>query len=333
MPTATDTPTITPTATPAIVVIGTDNAASLKALQTWTINKDGIGAVGFLNDNQTVLSASTGGLYFTDAKTGAALRQQDNVFGTRLDVSPDGSLIALAGGWPSFGGLYLVDAATGEIKQQAPGPNEKSESQSVQFAPDGKSIIVGWQLGPDGPLVESWDFTGNHRIPLNTTRLYARYAPDGQSFVSLNGLYQKKDYFIHSSDGKVLKQILPPVFDKRWYFQQVRFTADGSQIFISAGLFQSTIAVELMTLDSGELVREYGTPNEYLLALSPDGKVLATSHAPDQVHLWNVETGEMLADLKGHTNIVTSGAFSPDGSKFVTGSDDASVIVWGLDSQ
>jgi WD40 repeat protein len=39
-------------------------------------------------------------------------------------------------------------------------------------------------------------------------------------------------------------------------------------------------------------------------------------------------TGEQLRELQGHTRTVTSVAFSPDGSRIVSGSLDSSVRVW-----
>ena len=40
------------------------------------------------------------------------------------------------------------------------------------------------------------------------------------------------------------------------------------------------------------------------------------------VRIWNAMTGEMEAKLEGHTDVVTSVAFSQDGSRVVSGSRD-----------
>jgi WD40 repeat protein len=40
------------------------------------------------------------------------------------------------------------------------------------------------------------------------------------------------------------------------------------------------------------------------------------------VRIWNVTTGEVEAELKGHTDLVTSVSFSQDGSQVVSGSMD-----------
>jgi WD40 repeat protein len=45
--------------------------------------------------------------------------------------------------------------------------------------------------------------------------------------------------------------------------------------------------------------------------------------------LWNVPTGEFLRELKGHSDGVTSVAFSADG-RVVTGSSDRTLRIWDV---
>lgn len=44
--------------------------------------------------------------------------------------------------------------------------------------------------------------------------------------------------------------------------------------------------------------------------------------------LWDAATGERLRILNGHSGVVTSVAYSPDGHFVVTGSRDCTVKVW-----
>ena len=44
--------------------------------------------------------------------------------------------------------------------------------------------------------------------------------------------------------------------------------------------------------------------------------------------VWDADKGQELLTLKGHTDRVTSVAFSPDGKRIVSGSDDKTVKVW-----
>jgi WD40 repeat protein len=66
------------------------------------------------------------------------------------------------------------------------------------------------------------------------------------------------------------------------------------------------------------------------MALSTNGTRLAMSDGDDVV-LWNVDRGERIARLKGHTSSVVSLHFSPDDKWLASGSKDRYVRMWSLE--
>jgi len=94
--------------------------------------------------------------------------------------------------------------------------------------------------------------------------------------------------------------------------------------------------------ESGEQIRATDAHKKWIrnLALSPDGKVLA-SVADDMVcRLWEASSGKLLHELKGHAAITPQHfpsmlyavAFSPDNQWVATGDKLGKVVVWNVSS-
>jgi len=46
------------------------------------------------------------------------------------------------------------------------------------------------------------------------------------------------------------------------------------------------------------------------------------------IRLWNAATGAHLRTIEGHTSLVTSVTFSPDGQTIASGSNDETIRLW-----
>lgn len=66
------------------------------------------------------------------------------------------------------------------------------------------------------------------------------------------------------------------------------------------------------------------------LALSRDGRQIATGGADSLARVWDVETLAEVAMIEGHVGHVTALAFTPDGKWLATGSADKDLKVWDL---
>ncbi|MFW9264931.1 eIF2A-related protein [Nostoc sp. CALU 546] len=66
----------------------------------------------------------------------------------------------------------------------------------------------------------------------------------------------------------------------------------------------------------------------YSLALSPDGKLLATGDINGQIHLWQVADGKNLLTFKGHEGWAWTVTFSPDGQTLASGGHDGLIKLW-----
>jgi len=103
-------------------------------------------------------------------------------------------------------------------------------------------------------------------------------------------------------------------------------TADNSHLIAHTG--GKTIRV--LSLKSGNEVRrlEMGEPI-VSLALSRDGKQVATGHADKVIRVWDFATGKEVCKLEGHQAPPSVG-FSPDGKQVVSAALDRTVRLWDV---
>ncbi len=68
------------------------------------------------------------------------------------------------------------------------------------------------------------------------------------------------------------------------------------------------------------------------LALSPDGKLIASCSLGKNIIIWDSATFEKKATLTGHNDYTYSVAFSPDGKYLASGSKDKTIIIWDTEN-
>jgi WD40 repeat protein len=72
--------------------------------------------------------------------------------------------------------------------------------------------------------------------------------------------------------------------------------------------------------------------NILAIAFSPDGQLVATGDANNQVRLWGTADYRLLQTYRGHTDWVRAIVFHPDGSQLISGSDDQTIRLWDIET-
>lgn len=101
---------------------------------------------------------------------------------------------------------------------------------------------------------------------------------------------------------------------------------------LADGLAGEAGMVRILDTGSGQVVKSWTAHSDiiYAMALSRDGKRLATAGGDKLVKIWNPETGAETARLEAHTTQVLSVAFSPDDTQLITGGADRQLKVWDV---
>ncbi|MEH1888860.1 MAG: serine/threonine-protein kinase [Nostoc sp.] len=124
-------------------------------------------------------------------------------------------------------------------------------------------------------------------------------------------------------------------FQKSWYkhFRRIQTSLVSRFQHNSPGKDEALLGQPpKITLTKVSLVNTLqGHGNSVLsVAISPDGKTIASSGGDHTIKLWNLATGKAISLLNGHSQQVNVVVISPDGKTLVSGSDDNTIKIWNL---
>jgi WD40 repeat protein len=101
----------------------------------------------------------------------------------------------------------------------------------------------------------------------------------------------------------------------------------GSLLVYHDGM--KTGCVEVWDVQHEELLKVFASHAKgwvLCVACSPDAKYIAGGG--NAIEIWDMESGNLISTLRGHSRQVNSIVFSPDGQQLVSGSDDGTIKIW-----
>ena len=113
----------------------------------------------------------------------------------------------------------------------------------------------------------------------------------------------------------------------------VAFSPDGKYFAACSSRHLNHGKLAIWDTDSWALKHSRSQPVGFpRLTFSPDSQQLALSRFAPETQLFDVERGVKVGELKGHANHARCAAYTPDGTRIVTGSYDRTVMIWDATS-
>jgi WD40 repeat protein len=94
------------------------------------------------------------------------------------------------------------------------------------------------------------------------------------------------------------------------------------------------LTIKIWDINTRKVVKTLHGPTQdvYDVAFSPDSRLVAVASKDRSIRIYNLEEENLMHLLKGHRDMVMEVAFSPDGNYLLSGSADQSLMIWDVDS-
>ena len=201
----------------------------------------------------------------------------------------------------------------------------------LSFSADGDRLAVS---EPHANRISIWDVSASvnpellHAITtkFNSTGASegAVFSPDGR-FIASAGYWGGVPFWDARSGDRV------QTLKTDGMSEQAIFSPDGKLLAAQSSSVGGTTRIQLLDAATGDCLRtveDRAGPGASCMVFSADGKFLATGSRDGTTRLWDADTGQLHGTFRGHSHKIAGVAFVPDGSRFVSASQDKTVRVW-----
>jgi WD40 repeat protein len=232
-------------------------------------------------------------------------------------VSPDGRQVATACG---DGSVRIFDA---DLEPVAEFTEHREWVRALAYSRDGRYFVSG---GWDKRVVvrSMPDYRVHLELALPDRVNAVCFSPDGTQIIC--GGYDRIVSIWDLETGRMLRSLVGHSDS----VQSIVLDA-GSNAAISGSTDRTVRKWSLDDAGGDVPFRALGGPIR-CVAISPDGRHIATGSWTGELILWDVGQLRRAWQSTSHKNMISDFGFAPDGARFVSCSDDGSIKAWSIDS-
>jgi WD40 repeat protein len=214
--------------------------------------------------------------------------------------------------------VLIWNVANGQVIATLPG--RASFVYDVAFSPDGRCLVSAHANGH----VILWDPVAGKEVYRLRAHKYeaacAAFSPDGRLLATGGGRDNTAKVWDVATRNEALT-LQMDAFASAARVRCTKFSSDGKWLAtIGHGNFTPTGHVMIWDAATGKPIRSIDgqTKRLFHIALSPDGRWLASGGLDEAVKIWDVMRAEKPLLLRGHAGHVLGVAFSPDGKRLAS---------------
>ncbi|NEJ03106.1 toll/interleukin-1 receptor domain-containing protein [Rhizobium ruizarguesonis] len=252
---------------------------------------------------------------------GRQLKDLSSPVGDRIDLvrSADGDAVVLQ----SEDGFEVYDR-TWKRRASLPGQGTRSSADGTTITAVDEGQLSQWRI----PSLKERKVAA----ALPEGYIVRGVSPDGSLLILTKDQEQSQAIVVQAESGHVEAKLPTLVFR-----DGDAMSPDG-RFIVAEQMNDEDSVIELLDPHSGKLVRRLKPPMfgglgwTTTIAFSPDGKHLAAGNRDGDVHVWDVETGEVAGYLNYHRNDVQKIVFSPSSGAMLSVAADGTACLWDLGS-
>ncbi len=209
----------------------------------------------------------------------------------------------------------------------APLPVSYQPVLTLALSPDAKRLAVGcgnevliYELSKDSLNLVTR--ASAHPDPVQSLA----WSPDGKRLAT--GAFRR--VVLWNAEALAADRVITTGLTDR--IAKLQFHPDGKRVVIADGVIAEEGTVRIIDVESGSIATSWSAHEDTIfdLALSADGKLLATAGGDKMVKIWDLETQKEQARLEGHAAQVLTVGFNTDATQLVTGGADQQLKLWDV---